>query len=61
MYSIKELRHLLEVISRTQAILIGGQAVNLWSERYKKEEPPWSELQPFSSVDIDLLGTQPER
>ena len=60
MYSIKQLRPPLQVIGRTQAILIGEQAVNLWSERYKKNESPWSELQPFTSVDVDLLGTQPD-
>jgi len=35
MYTIGQLTPLLRVISRTGAILVGGQAINLWSERLR--------------------------
>lgn len=37
-------------------ILIGGQAVNYWAERYLAAEPELEELQPFTSEDIDFKG-----
>jgi hypothetical protein len=49
---------ILRLVAQTECIVIGGQAVNLWSERYRKSEPPWSELQPFTSIDLDLLGSR---
>jgi len=58
MYGLRQLGPLLQVISRTQAVLVGGQAVNFWSERYAQDASPWKELRPFTSVDVDLLGNQ---
>lgn len=37
-------------------ILIGGQAVNYWAERYLGSEPELKSLQPFTSQDIDFKG-----
>lgn len=37
-------------------ILIGGQAVNYWAERYLSTEPQLKPLQPFTSEDIDFKG-----
>jgi len=37
-------------------VLIGGQAVNYWAERYLKTEPQLRPLQPFTSEDIDFKG-----
>lgn len=37
-------------------ILIGGQAVNYWAERYLVTEPQLKSLQPFTSEDIDFKG-----
>jgi hypothetical protein len=37
----------------TGLLLVGGQAVNLWAELYKKNEPEILELQPFTSRDAD--------
>lgn len=38
-------------------ILIGGQAVNYWAERYLAAEPQLKTLRPFTSQDIDFVGT----
>lgn len=38
-------------------ILIGGQAVNYWAERYLEREPQLKSLGPFTSADIDFNGT----
>ena len=38
-------------------ILIGGQAVNYWAERYLEHEPQLKALSPFTSADIDFNGT----
>ena len=37
-------------------VLIGGQAVNYWAERYLPTEPQLKRLQPFTSEDIDFKG-----
>ncbi|MGH7953730.1 MAG: hypothetical protein ACREFE_17675 [Limisphaerales bacterium] len=37
-------------------ILIGGQAVNFWAERYLSAEPELKPFQPFTSEDIDFKG-----
>ena len=39
-------------------ILIGGQAVNYWAERYLATEPKLKSLQPFTSEDIDFKGNR---
>jgi len=37
-------------------VLIGGQAVNYWAERYLAAEPQLATFQPFTSEDIDFKG-----
>ena len=37
-------------------LLIGGQAVNYWAERYQATEPELAALRPFTSEDIDFKG-----
>jgi hypothetical protein len=39
-------------------ILIGGQAVNYWAERYLEIEPELKEFVPFTSQDIDFKGNR---
>jgi hypothetical protein len=38
-------------------ILIGGQAVNYWAERYLEREPQLKALGPSTSADLDFKGT----
>ena len=37
-------------------VLIGGQAVNYWADRYLPVEPELKSLRPFTSEDIDFKG-----
>jgi hypothetical protein len=57
MFTPEQLRPLLEAISQTEAVIVGGQAINLWSQTYEKDEEPWLSLRPFTSRDLDVLGS----
>jgi hypothetical protein len=57
MFTPYDLQTLLGALGQTEAVIVGGQAVNLWSIRYQKDEPPWRGAQPFMSRDVDALGT----
>lgn len=55
------LRQFLDVFKLRDAngspyVLIGGQAVNYWAERYLDSEPQLKSSQPFTSEDIDFKG-----
>jgi hypothetical protein len=39
-------------------VLIGGQAVNYWAERYLAQEPELRKYAPFTSGDIDFRGNR---
>jgi len=39
-------------------VLVGGQAVNYWAERYLSAEAELEKLQPFTSQDIDFKGSR---
>jgi hypothetical protein len=57
-YSPHELKPVLQALSQTKGVIIGGQAVNLWAEHYQKESSPWTELRPYTSFDLDVLGNR---
>lgn len=57
-YSPQELGPVLQALAQTSAVIIGGQAVNLWAERYQDESSPWKELRPYTSFDLDVLGNR---
>ena len=38
-------------------VIVGGQAVNLWAERYRPREPRLDAFLPFTSKDLDLVGS----
>ena len=38
------------------AVLVGGQAVNLWARRYERDLPAWQALRPYTSRDLDYHG-----
>lgn len=39
-------------------LLIGGQAVNYWADRYLADEPDLRQCAPFTSEDIDFHGNR---
>ena len=42
-------------------ILVGGQAINLWSLHYQRKDPHlWAKYLPFTSEDLDFLGGRTE-
>ena len=57
MFTPGQLRPLLEAMSRSDAVIVGGQAINLWSELYGRDEEPWRSLRPFTSRDLDALAS----
>ena len=57
-FSPHEIKPVLQALAQTRAVIIGGQAVNLWAERYQNESPPWPELRPYTSFDLDVLGNR---
>jgi hypothetical protein len=38
------------------AVLVGGQAVNIWACRYEQDAPAWHALRPYTSRDLDYHG-----
>lgn len=59
-FSLHQFSEVFQVRNPTGApyVLIGGQAVNYWAERYLSAEPELRMLLPFTSEDIDFKGTR---
>lgn len=54
-------RDLREILVKLQeasldAVVVGGQAVNLWAFKYYENAPALKELLPFASEDLDFYG-----
>jgi hypothetical protein len=47
---------LLEAVADVDAILIGGQALDLWCEKYLDRDELLRSLAPFTSKDVDFRG-----
>ncbi|MFP4261275.1 MAG: hypothetical protein ACLFS1_09370 [Opitutales bacterium] len=45
----------------TGLLLVGGQAVNLWAERYRSEDATIMEYLPFASGDADFYERSKQR
>lgn len=43
----------------TGLLLVGGQAVNLWAEKYREKDPVILEFEPFTSRDADFYRRVP--
>ncbi len=57
-FSLQQFSDVLRIrdATGTPYILIGGQAVNYWAERYLPTEAELQPLRPFTSEDIDFKG-----
>ena len=53
---LDEVAPILRALGGTGAVLIGGQALNLWCERYAKRVDALRESAPFTSKDVDAQG-----
>jgi hypothetical protein len=58
-----ELRQYLALLQqRNEAgqpfVIVGGHAANFWAEFYSEREPRLKTSLPFTSKDLDLIGTQ---
>lgn len=59
-FSLQQFSEVLKIRDDTGQpyVLIGGQAVNYWAERYSSVEPQLEKLRPFTSQDIDFKGNR---
>ena len=58
-FSVADADALLELIYSKPSgriVVVAGQAVNFWADRYLRDEPALADFQPFASRDLDLLG-----
>ena len=59
-FSVSDAEALLELIYSKPSgriVIVGGQAVNFWADRYVPDEPKLLVYRPFTSRDIDLLAS----
>lgn len=59
-FSVTDADALLELIYSKATgliVVVAGQSVNFWADRYSTDEPRLSEFQPFTSRDLDLFGS----
>ncbi len=59
-FSLRQFSEVLKIRDATGQpyLLVGGQAVNYWAERYAFAEPQLEKLRPFTSQDIDFKGNR---
>lgn len=48
---------LTETVGDEQAVLVGGQAVNLWALVFLNDEPELKKCRPFTSKDCDVVAS----
>lgn len=59
-FAVSSTDALLELIYSSgsgRIIIVGGQAVNFWADRYAPDEPKLLAYRPFTSRDLDLLAS----
>lgn len=61
----KSLDHYLRLIEQTDKagkplLIVGGQAVNFWANKYASQEKGLKEFEPYTSDDIDFYGLKDE-
>jgi hypothetical protein len=62
MYGLAQIRPFLGKLEEqgVDCVVAGGFAVFLWAERYARTDSRYSALEPFISVDLDLIGDRDE-
>jgi hypothetical protein len=56
-WALHEVFDVVRASGGTNAVLIGGQAIGYWAERYSARSPALTAFAPFTSSDIDFQGT----
>ena len=59
-FSVADADTLLELIYSKPSgriVVVAGQAVNFWADRYSRRKRALAALRPFTSRDLDLLGS----
>jgi hypothetical protein len=59
-FSFQESAEVLQILSSDKVggpIVVCGQAVNFWADTYLDKKPGLKKLRPFTSHDIDVLGS----
>ena len=57
-FAVEELASVFRTLQAAgwDAVLVGGQAVNVWACRYEQDGRAWHELRPYTSRDLDYHG-----
>jgi hypothetical protein len=57
-FAVEELESVFRALQAAgwDAVLVGGQAVNVWACRYEQDVPSWRALRPYTSRDLDYHG-----
>ena len=53
---LDDYKAVLSLPHQEHLIIVGGQAVSIWADRYLAVEPELHQYLPFTSKDLDLLG-----
>lgn len=57
----QEIKAILQALAEADTVLIGGQAINVWSCIYERSDcEPWRSSRPYTSVDADVLADRAE-
>lgn len=56
--SSEQVLRLLALVQETDAVVVGGQSVNLWALHYLPRVPQLAAHMPFTSKDVDFYGTR---
>ena len=51
----EEVGRILEIVQNTDAIVVGGQSVNLWAEHYAGRNAGFPDNGPYTSKDVDFF------
>lgn len=53
-----EVLRLIEIVEDLDPVIVGGQALNLWVQYYRAEEPGFLGDRPYTSKDLDFYRNQ---
>jgi hypothetical protein len=54
-----EVAHILKIVEEDNAVVVGGQSINIWAQHYAGRDPELAKLGPLTSKDIDFFRNTP--